>query len=57
MNLRDDRAGRLILSLRQRGVTDPRVLTLPAAAQTAFDASNRVVIETTDVLEIGRAHV
>ena len=26
MNLRDDRAGRLILSLRQQGVTDPRVL-------------------------------
>jgi len=26
VNLRDDRAGRLILSLRQRGVTDPRVL-------------------------------
>ncbi|KAK0331972.1 hypothetical protein LTR94_026760 [Friedmanniomyces endolithicus] len=27
MNLRDDRAGRLILSLRQQGVTDPRVLS------------------------------
>ena len=26
MNLHDDRAGRLILSLRQQGVTDPRVL-------------------------------
>jgi len=26
MNLKDDRAGRLILSLRQQGVTDPRVL-------------------------------
>ena len=26
MNLRDDRAGRLILSLRQQGVTDARVL-------------------------------
>ena len=27
MNLKDDRAGRLILSLRQQGVTDPRVLS------------------------------
>ena len=27
MNLRDDRAGRLILGLRQQGVTDPRVLS------------------------------
>ena len=27
MNLRDDRAGRLILSLRQQGVTDARVLS------------------------------
>jgi protein-L-isoaspartate(D-aspartate) O-methyltransferase len=26
MNLKDDRAGRLILSLRQQGVTDPKVL-------------------------------
>jgi protein-L-isoaspartate(D-aspartate) O-methyltransferase len=26
MNLHDDRAGRLILSLRRQGVTEPRVL-------------------------------
>lgn len=32
-------------------VTDPRVLTLPAKAQAAFDAAGKLVIETTDVLD------
>ena len=32
-------------------MTDPRVTTLPAAAQSAFDAADTVVIETTDVLD------
>jgi hypothetical protein len=32
-------------------VTDPRVTALPPAAQTAYDASGTVVIETTDVLD------
>ena len=32
-------------------MTDPRVVTLPPVAQTAFDASSTVVIETTDVLD------
>ena len=32
-------------------MTDPRVVTLPASAQAAFDASSTVVIETTDVLD------
>ena len=44
MNLHDDRAGRLILSLRQQGVTDPRVLAAlrvsfaTALAAAAFNA-------------------
>ncbi len=32
-------------------MTDPRVVTLPAAAQAAFDAADTVVIETTEVLD------
>ncbi len=32
-------------------MTDPRVVTLPAAAQKAFDAAGTVVIETTEVLD------
>ena len=32
-------------------MTDPRVVTLPAQAQAAFDGSGTVVIETTDVLD------
>src|SRR5690606_37482037 len=32
-------------------MSDPRVLRLPPAAQAAFDASDTVVIETTDVLD------
>ncbi|MGB3502930.1 MAG: TraB/GumN family protein [Mesorhizobium sp.] len=32
-------------------MTDPRVVTLPTSAQTAFDAASTVVIETTDVLD------
>jgi len=32
-------------------MTDPRVVTLPAKAQAAFDAAATVVIETTDVLD------
>ena len=32
-------------------MTDPRVVTLPADAQRAFDAASTVVIETTDVLD------
>ncbi|MEO3997057.1 TraB/GumN family protein [Mesorhizobium sp. CAU 1732] len=32
-------------------MSDPRVLTLGAGAQAAFDASSTVVIETTDVLD------
>lgn len=32
-------------------MTDPRVTTLPAAAQKAFDAADTVVIETTEVLD------
>lgn len=32
-------------------LTDPRVVTLPAAAQKAFDAADTVVIETTEVLD------
>lgn len=32
-------------------MTDPRVTSLPPAAQAAFDASHTVVIETTDVLD------
>jgi uncharacterized protein YbaP (TraB family) len=32
-------------------LTDPRVVTLTTAAQKAFDASDTVVIETTDVLD------
>lgn len=32
-------------------MTDPRVTTLPAAAQKAFDASDTVIIETTEVLD------
>jgi uncharacterized protein YbaP (TraB family) len=35
-------------------LTDPRVVTLPAAAQKAFDASGTVVIETTEVLDQAR---
>lgn len=35
-------------------MTDPRVTSLPSAAQRAFDASQTVVIETTDVLDQGR---
>ena len=36
-------------------VTDPRVLTLPPEAQKAFEASTRLVIETTDVLDQQKA--
>lgn len=32
-------------------VSDPRVVTLPPSAQAAFDASQTVVIETTDILD------
>ena len=32
-------------------MTDPRVTTLPPAAQKAFDAAGTVIIETTDVLD------
>ncbi|MHA6642418.1 TraB/GumN family protein [Mesorhizobium sp. A623] len=32
-------------------MTDPRVVTLPAAAQKAFDAADTVIIETTEVLD------
>ncbi|MER8518546.1 TraB/GumN family protein [Mesorhizobium sp. M1005] len=32
-------------------VTDPRVTTLPPAAQKAFDAAGTVIIETTEVLD------
>ncbi|WP_048644969.1 TraB/GumN family protein [Nitratireductor soli] len=32
-------------------MSDPRVATLPAAAQTAFDRADRIVIETTDILD------
>ncbi|TIX36352.1 MAG: polysaccharide biosynthesis protein GumN, partial [Mesorhizobium sp.] len=32
-------------------MTDPRVTTLPPAAQKAFDAADTVVIETTEVLD------
>lgn len=32
-------------------MTDPRVVTLPAAARKAFDAAGTMVIETTDVLD------
>ncbi len=32
-------------------LSDPRVLTLPAPARTAFDAASAVVIETTDALD------
>lgn len=35
-------------------MTDPRVTTLPAAAQKAFDAAGTMVIETTDVLDQAR---
>src|SRR5690606_27342316 len=31
-------------------MADPRVVSLPAAAQAAFNASSTVVIETTDIL-------
>jgi uncharacterized protein len=36
-------------------VTDPRVLTLPTAAQAAFDGASKLVIETTDVLDQAKA--
>jgi uncharacterized protein YbaP (TraB family) len=32
-------------------MTDPRVTTLPPAAQTAYDAADTVIIETTEVLD------
>ena len=32
-------------------MSDPRVVTLPAAAQAAFDRAGTVVIETTDILD------
>ncbi|PLP56914.1 polysaccharide biosynthesis protein GumN [Mesorhizobium loti] len=32
-------------------MTDPRVVTLPKAAQAAFDGADTVIIETTDVLD------
>ena len=32
-------------------MSDPRVATLPSAAQAAFDESDRIVIETTDILD------
>ena len=32
-------------------VSDPRVVTLPASAQTAFDGANTVIIETIDILD------
>jgi uncharacterized protein YbaP (TraB family) len=35
-------------------VTDPRVTTLPPAAQKAFEAAGTVIIETTDVLDKGK---
>ncbi|BCH22238.1 MULTISPECIES: TraB/GumN family protein [unclassified Mesorhizobium] len=35
-------------------MTDPRVTSLPPAAQRAFDASQTVVIETTDVVDPAR---
>ncbi|MBN9232713.1 MULTISPECIES: TraB/GumN family protein [Phyllobacteriaceae] len=35
-------------------MTDPRVVTLPEAAQKAFDGANTVIIETTDVLDQGK---
>ena len=35
-------------------MTDPRVVTLPAAAQKAFDGAGTVIIETTDVLDQGK---
>ena len=37
MKLHDDRAGRLILGLRQQGVTDPRVLAAFRAYMRAAD--------------------
>lgn len=36
-------------------LTDPRVLTLPPAAKTAYDGASTVVIETTDVLDPAKA--
>ncbi|MEP3435550.1 MAG: TraB/GumN family protein [Hoeflea sp.] len=36
-------------------VTDPRVTKLPAAAQSAFDTAETVVIETVDVLDPAKA--
>lgn len=35
-------------------MTDPRVVTLPSAAQNAFDGAGTVIIETTDVLDQGK---
>ncbi|WP_379065239.1 TraB/GumN family protein [Mesorhizobium sp. UC22_110] len=35
-------------------MTDPRVVTLPPAAQKAFDGADTVIIETTDVLDQGK---
>src|SRR5690606_7133604 len=32
-------------------MSDPRVVTLPPAAQAAFDRADTVVIETTDILD------
>ncbi len=32
-------------------MTDPRVTTLPPAAQTAYDAADTIIIETTEVLD------
>ena len=32
-------------------LSDPRILALPAATKTAFDAAHTVVIETTDILD------
>src|SRR5690606_16831784 len=32
-------------------LTDPRVVTLPPAAQKAFDGADTVIIETTEVLD------
>jgi uncharacterized protein YbaP (TraB family) len=38
-------------------MTDPRVLDLPGYARDAFDASNTVVIETTEILDPDKAAV
>ncbi|MCG7508644.1 TraB/GumN family protein [Mesorhizobium retamae] len=35
-------------------MTDPRVVSLPEAAQKAFDGAETVIIETTDVLDQGK---